>query len=222
MSARPTILLTGFGPYPGVPANASAVLVPRLANAARTLFPSHDVVSEILPTEWVGAPQRMRSLLDEVQATLVLHFGVSQDAAGFELELIGRNLRTSLQDAIGALPDSEHVIAAGPELLAATLPAERIMARLVRLGLPCRTSDNAGSYLCNAVLYHSLSAAHEAPEPYPAGFIHVPASLALQEEDAAVGPCAHPLDWRAATAGGLEIIAACLENTAQPRPVNTG
>lgn len=201
------------------------MLVPRLANAARTLFPSHDVVSEILPTEWVGAPQRMRSLLDEIEATLVLHFGVSQDAAGFELELIGRNLRTSLEDAAGALPDSECVIAAGPELLAATLPAERIMARLAGLGLPCRTSDNAGSYLCNAVLYHSLAAAHEAAEPFPTGFVHVPASLALQEEDAPAtpaGPFARPLDWRAATAGGLEIIAACLENTAQPRPVNTG
>ena len=56
--ARPIVLLTGFGPFPGVPENATAVLVPRLAKAARELFPTYDFVAEILPTEWTAAPQK--------------------------------------------------------------------------------------------------------------------------------------------------------------------
>jgi pyroglutamyl-peptidase len=213
MPSSSTILLTGFGPFPGTPNNATSTLVPRLARAARTLFPEHDVVSEILPTEWVAAPERILQLLSDTCPALVLHFGITEDTAGFKLELIGRNVRTRLLDAAGTLPDSGHVIAQGPDLLVATLPAERIVARLARMGLPCRTSDNAGSYLCNAILYHSLSMARAAARPFPTGFVHVPASLGEIGEDSVAD--GQRLGWKTATAGGVEIIAACLENGQQ-------
>jgi len=210
MPSSSTILLTGFGPFPGAARNATSTLVPRLARAARALFPEHDVVSEILPTEWVAAPERTLQLLGDSNPALVLHFGISEDTAGFELELIGRNVRTRLLDAAGTLPDSEHVIAGGPDLLVSTLPAERILARLARMGLACTTSDNAGSYLCNAILYHSLWMARAARPPFPAGFVHVPASLGALDEDSEDD--GQGLGWKSATAGGVEIIAACLES----------
>jgi pyroglutamyl-peptidase len=218
MPARPTIVLTGFGPFPGVPINATEMLVPQLAQAARTLFATHETVYEILPTQWEEAPARLRRLIGASDVELVLHFGVAQDVQGFQLELVGRNLQTSLQDAVGELPKSTRVVEEGPDLLATTLPAERIAARLMGLGLPCKTSDNAGTYLCNALLYHSLSAAHATPEPHLAGFVHVPANLVGH------GPRAqnrHPdcsLDWRMALSGGLEIIAACLDHAAEQKP----
>lgn len=223
MTARPTIVLTGFGPYPGIPKNATQTLVPRLTKAARSLFPTHDIVDEILPTEWTAAPKLLGQLLERVEAVLIVHFGVSQDAEGFQLELISRNLRTSLQDGAGELPASERVIETGPELLAATLPAERIAARLIGLGYPCATSDNAGSYLCNALLYHSLAAARGRPVPYLAGFVHVPASLVGHGCEGEEPHPECPLDWKSALAGGLEIIAACLESSAEPStPERTG
>jgi len=223
MLARPTILLTGFGPFPGVPVNATATLVPLLAKAALTLLAGYDVVAEILPTQWEEGPARLASILEQSNVVLALHFGASQDADGFQLELVGRNQRTSLQDAVGRLPDSEHVIESGPELLAATLPAERIAARLIGLGFRCRTSSNAGTYLCNALLYHSLYAARVRKAPYVVGFVHVPARLIGHGADGQEPHPDCPLDWKTAIAGGLEIIDACLEHigTSQP-PVKTG
>jgi pyroglutamyl-peptidase len=222
MTVRPTILLTGFGPFPGVAKNATQTLVPHLVKAARPLFPTHDILGEILPTEWTAAPERLGRLLEKVEAVLILHFGVSQEAQGFQLELISRNLRTALQDGAGELPASERVIETGPELLAATLPAERIAARLLGLGYPCSTSDNAGSYLCNALLYHSLAAARGRPVPHLAGFVHLPASLVGYGPDGQETHPGCPLDWRTAIAGGLEIIAACLESAELRPPVKTG
>jgi pyroglutamyl-peptidase len=217
MPVRPTIVLTGFGPFPGVPVNASATLVARLAQATRTLFPTHDTLHDILPTQWEEAPARLKRLIEPRSVDLVLHFGVTQDAGGFRLELVSRNLQTSLRDTVGELPKSVRVIEEGPELLATTLPAERIAARLMKLGLPCTTSDNAGTYLCNALLYHSLSAAHGAPEPHLAGFIHIPANLVGEGPDALDPHPDCPLDWRTAISGSLEIIAACLEHRAEQR-----
>ena len=218
MPALPKIILTGFGPFPGIMDNATATLIPRLAKAARVLFPSHEVIGEVLPTEWRGAPERLRSLVATGNVVLMLHFGVSETAPGFRLELIGRNMRTWLTDAAGELPASDRVIEKGPELLASTLPAERIAARLYSLDLPCDTSDNAGTYLCNSLLYHSLTTARALSPPAIAGFVHVPANLVGHGPD---GRDSHPscqLDWRMAVSGSLEIIAACLDHLAESGP----
>jgi pyroglutamyl-peptidase len=211
MLAHPTIVLTGFGPFPGMPFNASAELVPRLADATRIQFPTHRTTYEVLPTQWDEAPARLRRLIGKSNVVLALHFGVSASAKGFTLELVGRNVNAARCDAVGKLP-SLRVLDDGPDLLASTLPAERISARLKRLGLPCSTSDDAGGYLCNALLYHSLAVAHGAGVPHLAGFVHIPADL-VGHGAGANDP--HPdcaLDWNRALQGSLEIVTACIEH----------
>ncbi len=220
--ARPVILLTGFGPFPGVPENASAVLVPRLAKAARDLFPDYDIVAEILPTEWVAAPQKVGDLLARPGTVLALHFGVARHAQGFQIELVGRNQCSAVADAAGRLPAVDCLLDDGPAELACTLPVERIVHRLTQLGVPVCTSTDAGGYLCNALLYHSLGAADTLEKPHLAGFVHLPADLVGHGAD---GRAPHPdcrLDMRGAIAGGLEILAACLENPGCAPPVKAG
>ena len=74
-----------------------------------------------------AAPQVLEAPLAGAGAVLALHFGVSPEARGFQIELVGRNLRGARPDASGELPNSEAVIATGPAVLASTLPAERIL-----------------------------------------------------------------------------------------------
>jgi pyroglutamyl-peptidase len=204
---RPSILLTGFGAFPGVEANATAALVPALAAAARARFLHLDIVDAVLPVEWSRTPQRLDDLLSQSGAQLALHFGVSGSARGFQIELVGRNACEARHDAAGELPGAARLIAEGPDSLASTFPAERIIARLQNAGLPCAASGSAGTYLCNALLYHSLRAAHALPTPFLVGFVHLPASLSPTAGLAS--DCA--LTWDDALAGGLEIIAACLD-----------
>ena len=223
MLANPTIVLTGFGPFPGIPYNASATLVPRLADATRARFPTYRTVYEVLPTDWRESPARLRRLIGKGNIVLALHFGVSKSADGFVLELVGRNQNAERCDASGSLPPSESVLEYGPDLLTCTLPAERICARLKGLGLPCSTSNDAGSYLCNALLYHSLTVAHAAGEPYLAGFVHIPADLAGSGPDACDPHPDCALDWHQALNGALEIVTACIEQFERREPsVKTG
>jgi pyroglutamyl-peptidase len=102
------------------------------------------------------------------------------------------------------------VVKSGADTLHTTLPIDRIVARLKEIGVPCCTSDDAGAYLCNALLYHSLAAASTQATPHIAGFVHIPAALAAGVCDPGeTAECR--LTWPMAVAGGLEIIAACLE-----------
>ena len=216
---RPVILLTGFGPFPGVPANATTILVPRIADAARRAFAGSAIVARILPTEWSAGLDLCGDLYRSLRPELVVHFGVSGRATGFEIETRGRNRCNPSQDAAGLLPPLDRLSPIGPEFLPSPLPAAHIVARLRRQGIPAMVSRDAGGYLCNALLYRGLDATRRAPEA-PAqtrvGFVHLPSSL-VNERNPGRGPLPScRLRWDDVIAGGLEIIAACLGRPAVP------
>lgn len=213
-SERPSILITGFGPFPAVPENATSVLVPRLALMAARRFRSHSVHAEILPTAWSAGPQTAIELIDALQPDVALHFGVSSRARGFEIEAYGRNRRCGSADATGEAHSAGCVVDGAPEHLATNLPAARIVTRLRRLGIPAHLSRDAGTYLCNALLYHSLHAVQRSRRPICNGFIHIPDALArMPRRRRAATPC--PLDWSQTLAGALEIVATCIGQPAR-------
>jgi pyroglutamyl-peptidase len=208
MRRRATILLTGFGPFPGVPDNASALLVPKLAHLVARRFRAHRVVARILPTEWEAVPDRLAAHYARERPCLGLHFGVSERASGFVIETLARNVRDALPDAAGAMPRAACVVEKGPECLTTNLPTEEIVARLGALGLPACLSNDAGAYLCNTALYTALALADEGPRTPAIGFVHIPVSLERRGNGKPVR--GRRLDWEGALAGGLEIIRACL------------
>ncbi len=204
ITKRPAVLLTGFGPFPGVPVNETARLVPALAAIAHDAFKTHTIHYEILPTEWSVAPVRLAALLETLEPVLALHFGVAQDATGFRVECEGQNACRLSPDAMGNVPETLNLLADGAVSQSVTVPVEAIVQRLSALGLPAYTSTDAGRYLCNAVLYHSLTASTCSQHGFRVGFIHIPADLA--------GP---HLSFGAALLGSIEILKICLE---QPGP----
>ncbi len=74
---RPTVLLTGFGPFPGIPENASGNLVKILARKARRSMPEYRFASAVLATEWSRAPKQVASLHERLEPVLALDFGVA-------------------------------------------------------------------------------------------------------------------------------------------------
>lgn len=90
---RPVFLLTGFGPFPGAPRNASSLLIEALAKLAARRLPGFAVRAETLPTEWQAGPARLSALLDDLRPAVALHFGVSHRARGFVVETRARNTR---------------------------------------------------------------------------------------------------------------------------------
>ena len=216
---RQSILLTGFGPFPGIPTNASAELVGRLVAVADKRLAGYAVHGEILPTEWREGPLRLTRLLETIEPVLALHFGVSSQTDGFAIEMRGRNACSASPDALGEQPLSRLVLEHGPDSLAATLPVHHIVARLRRKGLPARVSRDAGGYLCNTLLYHSLTHARSHPGGWRAGFIHIPDALVPRAGASgrrSLSGCRMSLDD--AVEGGLEIIAASLGRPDLPRP----
>jgi len=209
--ARTSVLITGFGPFPAVPVNATMRLLPELAEVAPRLFPDVRFAFAVLPTEWAAGPRRLQLLLAEAAPDLALHFGVSSRARGFEIEQRARNACAATPDAAGALPAAAGVLGVGPQYLPVSLPLRHIVARLRRLGIAAFISRDAGAYLCNAALYHSLICAKDAAgRGRRVGFVHIPATLARPggANRGRSGAC--PLTWEQTLEGTLEILATCL------------
>jgi len=198
---RPTVLLTGFGPFPGVTQNVSGELVEALAQRARDVLRDHNVVSQVLPTEWARVPELAAALHAEHRPVLALHFGVAREATGFRLETTAVNLCRASLDANEALPAAECLIEDGIAFRKASIDVAAIAEALRAGGYPVSISDDAGSYLCNALLYHSLTAAAaNQPRRCRVGFVHIPADLSQP-----------PFALQYAVSGALEILNAALE-----------
>ena len=171
--ARPRVLLTGFGPFPGVADNPSAWLAETLAQRP----PPRDVDAEfharVLPTAWQAA-QSMPRLYDELQPHVMIHFGVSQRAKTFRIERFAHNRAARRADAYGLMPSGPLIQAEGAERFDTTLPGAAVAAHLRACGVAAASSRSAGSYLCNFLYYHSLDWALRQPDPRLVLFVHVP------------------------------------------------
>jgi pyroglutamyl-peptidase len=224
-SGRTTVLLTGFGPFPLMPRNATMDLVPAVTKQARQSMPDVVFVSEILPTEWMAAPARLKALLAEIEPDVSIHFGVSPRARGFEIETRAVNVCAPLADASGALPIQDCIDSDGPDELNTQLPATHIVNRLRRLSIPAHLSRDAGTYLCNAALYTTLDAILSGGlnglGGTKGGFVHIPARGVAKTprlpSTASLGATgAIRLNWTQAVIGGVEIVAACLGRASRP------
>ena len=205
---RPIVLLTGFGPFPGVGKNVSDSLVKWLAFRARVTLPHSRFVAAVLPTEWIRAPHVLAELYDRHDPVLALHFGVASNMRGFRIETEARNFCRMSPDAAGKLPALTQVSQAGTFSIPVTIDARSIARRLNENGYASTLSDDAGGYLCNAVLYHSLVEAERHGGRCRVGFLHIPADPPPQD----VFNCLVP--------GGIEILKMELD-ALQPASVLT-
>jgi len=217
--AYPTVLLTGFGPFPGVPVNISIQFAEKLASLGRENFAEIRFITAALPVVWRQAPQQLRHLYRTHRPMFAVHFGVSHIAKGLTIECVAKNQAACI-DAHGQEPVSKILCPDGPTERMSTLPADLFAMRLREQSIPVVLSQDAGSYLCNAVLYHALELMDEMNLQGSCGFVHLPSELRLQDAELAEGQPHHivphqivsqELSFETALEGGLELLTILLQ-----------
>ena len=203
------VLITGFGPFPGLIVNASEAFAPLLAHRLPEQVPGLRAACAILPTEWDRAPRLLNKLLNELQPHLCLHLGVSGSAHGMVLESVAHNATSQRQDAAGWGPASSMVIVEAPSSLTGPIGLDQLLKRANGDTLAVSASVNAGRYVCNAVFFHSLWQARRmgltGPSRRLTAFLHMPVRVGGegQAEDQALNARDFPLDQALASAFGV-------------------
>ena len=165
------VLVTGFGPFPGVEQNASASVVRALALSGA--LPGIELFAEVIPVEWTQARAAARYAIERARPHAILHFGVAKRATGFEIETRAVNMSGPKPDQAGVARPGRRLAHSGAPVLHPALPPAILLRALRLAGFPAQLSRNAGRYLCNALYYWSLTDA--AATGALVSFIHLPA-----------------------------------------------
>ncbi len=192
------IVVTGFGPFPGVPENPSAAMLEALRTTPGLL--SLDTQYRLVDVAYAAVPLALEAILADAPAALVLT-GYSSLAEGLRLEVRAHDYCSpDHQDAFGMRPETSGEMREHIEQLAADLPA--LAGRVMQAGIPCTLSHDAGAYLCNHIYHQALRRIAAPGADTAAVFVHLPAVAGTPLAEASAG--AMPLE---AMARGVALIA---------------
>ena len=194
-----TILVTGFGSFPGAPHNPAAALVERLARQRHTNF---RVIGHVFETRYDAVDEELPALLKKHKPEAILMFGLHGRAKTVRIETMARNVLGRVRDASGYLPRSSAIVR-GAAHMPMHSPASRLTRAARRAGIAAQTSRDAGKYLCNYLCWRATESG-----PRSATFVHVPpiARKALRRGSRKLTPAA----LQRAASAILAEFAACL------------
>jgi pyroglutamyl-peptidase len=169
----PTILITGFGRFPGSPVNPSGLIAERLARRRRPAFAGARRVAHVFDVRYDAVDRELPALLKQEKPDIVVMFGVATRSRQMRVEERARNRIALFPDA-GRFRPAMQTIAGGRDALRNPLPLTRLVTAARSAGAAVKRSRNAGSYLCNYVYWRGLEAAALPDGPAIVIFVHVP------------------------------------------------
>ena len=169
-----TILVTGFGPFPGAAFNPTGPLTQRVTRARRPALADVKIVTHIFPTSYAAVDRELPTLIAKHKPDALLMFGLAPRARGLRVETRARNVLALLPDAGGASLGRGAIAVRGPASMNLRTPARPLLAAFRGLRLRATLSRDAGRYLCNYLCWRVVEMVSEGTGPRLASFIHVP------------------------------------------------
>jgi len=165
-----SLLIAGFGPFPGQRVNpAQAALAALARRRAAFALSGIELHTAALPVEHADVSPRLFRLFVETAPDAVLLLGVAARRKYLSIERVARNRVTLLRaDAAKQVPWSREIVHGAPERFETPAPAERLAATARAKGVPAQISVDAGAYLCNEAFYLALLMDRRAV------FVHLP------------------------------------------------
>jgi pyroglutamyl-peptidase len=166
-----TVLITGFGRFPGAPYNPSAPLARAVAKRRRPAFADVDRALHIFETSYASVDRDLPKLIAEHKPDIVLMFGLAGRTNFVRVEMLARNACSILfPDVTGFLP-AQRTIVPGKLPTRGNAPFTRLIVASGATRVPTRLSRDAGRYLCNYVYWRALEASRSGTLTQ---FIHIP------------------------------------------------
>ena len=168
MGKAKVILVTAFEPFGNDPVNPTQIILEKLPDRAG----GYGIVKLLLPVEFARSRELACAEYDRISPAAVIMLGQAGGRAVITPETTARNImKTGIPDNAGYRPQELSITEGGPGELYSTFSADRIVDVLRAMNIPCERSDDAGTYVCNCLLYGMLE--HNRGE-VPTVFIHVP------------------------------------------------
>jgi len=170
-----TILVTGFGPFPGAPFNPTRPLVARLARLRRPALADVKIIPHIFPTSYAAVDCELPELIAKYKPRALLMFGLAARTKSLRIETRARNALALLPDVSGRSLRRNSILPGGPAILNLPFKTRSLLTAAQNVGLPVILSRDAGRYLCNYLCWRVAEESRKDEGPRLAAFVHVPA-----------------------------------------------
>jgi pyroglutamyl-peptidase len=169
-----SVLITGFGPFPGAPFNPSGGLALALATKRRPEFAGVRRIAHVFETSYAAVDRDLPRLLARHRPDIVLMFGLAARTPFVRIETRARNAASMLFPDVDGTVRQDHTIAPGaPASRRGRAPFARLLGAARATRANARLSRDAGDYLCNYTYWRALAASRSGTLVQ---FIHVPLS----------------------------------------------
>ena len=169
-----TILVTGFGPFPGAPFNPTGPLVQRVTRARRPALADVKIITHVFPASFAAVDRELPALIAKHKPDGLLMFGLAPRAREIRVETRARNALALLPDAGGASLGRRAIAIGSPASMKLRTPTRLLLAALRGLRPRATLSRDAGRYLCNYLCWRAAETTSTGTGPRFAVFIHVP------------------------------------------------
>jgi pyroglutamyl-peptidase len=171
-----TVLVTGFGPFPGARLNPTGPLVTKLTRRRRPALANVRLIGHVFRTSYAAVDAELPELIARHRPDALLMFGLAARTPYVRIETRARNRRSLLfADAAGQLPAAATIRAGAAGTLPGRAPFAPLLSAARAARVPVQLSGDAGRYLCNYVYRRALELAPMPPRMVV--FVHVPKVL---------------------------------------------
>jgi pyroglutamyl-peptidase len=169
-----TLLVTGFGPFPGAPFNPTGPLIARIKRLRRPGLADVTIVTHVFPTSYAAVDRDLPRLIAQHKPDAILMFGLATRAKRLRIETRARNTLALLPDATSTSPRRHAVAPGAAEAMLMPAAVRRLLQAARGARAPAGLSRDAGRYLCNYLCWRAAEAVARRQGPRLAAFIHVP------------------------------------------------
>ena len=170
-----TLLIAGFGRFPGAPTNPSGTLARLLARRRRIAFEDVARVAHVFRTSYAAVDRDLPKLIEEHQPDAIVLFGLAGRTKYVRIELMARNATSLLfPDVDGVVPPQSRIDPRAPSRRSGAAPFARLLSAARMTRVSTRFSRDAGRYLCNYAYWRAIEAATKPGGPRLVLFVHVP------------------------------------------------
>ncbi|CEF63142.1 Peptidase C15, pyroglutamyl peptidase I family and Peptidase C15, pyroglutamyl peptidase I-like family-containing protein [Strongyloides ratti] len=174
-NSKPTLLLTGYGPFNHITENPSKAIVTELYKEFednKQNFP-YNLEIKILPVSYKSVHDEMKQYYQREDIDYFIHLGVDSTSKYIIFETEAESHGYFSEDIDGCVPEDNCCIVqkgGEPQTLKSSFPLHKICSEMNETNdyYPIMLSTDPGKFLCSYIYYQTL---YHSPKTL---FIHVP------------------------------------------------
>jgi pyroglutamyl-peptidase len=167
-----TAILTGFEPFGPYKFNPTQDIAKEFDGAT---ISGVKVRGVILPCSYTRAYENLFDEIKKEGADIVLGCGLASRVPRIRIEAVGRNVMNGkYPDADGKMPRNEKIFENAPRRYFPNTNSMALANTLHEEGIDCEISVDAGTYICNSLIYCTAGMIQNGNLPIKFAYFHTP------------------------------------------------